>query len=167
MTEHEHAIRIAVLEEQIRGVCEQQKSHNTATQARFDELDDKVDQLIAMMNRGRGAYAASMALAGVIGAALNAGAGTKDGALGIVWVDALAGSVRPMINYCFFAAYLLIKLCQFGMLMNPALPWQPHMTVTEAIAALWTPDDMGIFSAIIAFWFGSRALSKFRSQKVE
>ena len=70
MKEQEHAIRIAVLEEQIRGMREQQKSHNTATQHRFDELDDKVDQLIAVMNRGKGAYAVSLALAGVIGAAL-------------------------------------------------------------------------------------------------
>lgn len=98
--------------------------------------------------------------------ALNEGAGTKDGALGIGWVDALSGSVRPMITYCFFAAYLLIKICQFGMLMNPSLPWQPTMTATQAIALLWTPDDMGIFSAIIAFWFGSRALTKFRSLKL-
>ncbi len=70
MTEQQHAIRIAVLEEQIRGIREQQKSHNASTQSRFDELDDKVDQLIAVMNRGRGAYAASLALAGVIGAVL-------------------------------------------------------------------------------------------------
>lgn len=66
----EHAIRIAVLEEQIRGIREQQKSHNRETQSRFDELDDKVDQLIAVMNRGKGAYAASLALAGMIGAVM-------------------------------------------------------------------------------------------------
>jgi len=66
----EHAIRIAVLEEQIRGMREQQKSHNFATQERFDELDEKVDQLIAVMNRGKGAYAASLALAGIIGAVM-------------------------------------------------------------------------------------------------
>ena len=94
--------------------------------------------------------------------ALNDGAGTKGGELGIAWVDALSGSVRPILTYCFFATYILIKISQFGMLMNPSLPWQSGMTANEALVALWTADDMGIFSAIIAFWFGSRALSKFR-----
>jgi hypothetical protein len=95
-------------------------------------------------------------------ATLNEGTGTKDGALGIVWVDALSGSVRPILTYCFFTTYILIKLAQFRLLMNPSLPWQSGMTVNEALVALWTPDDMGIFSAIVAFWFGSRALAKFR-----
>lgn len=70
MNEHQHAIRIAVVEEQIRGIREQQQSHNKATQHRFDGLEEKVDQLIAVMNRGRGAYAASLALAGIIGAVI-------------------------------------------------------------------------------------------------
>lgn len=70
MTEQEHAVRIAVLEEQIRGVREQQRSHNEVTQRRFDGLDSKVDQLIAIMNRGKGAYAVSLALAGIIGAVI-------------------------------------------------------------------------------------------------
>ncbi len=82
MKEQEHAIRIAVLEEQIRGMREQQKSHNASTQSRFDELDDKVDQLIAVMNRGKGAYAASLALAGVIGAALIKGLWILGGMMG-------------------------------------------------------------------------------------
>ncbi len=86
-------------------------------------------------------------------AMLNDGAGTKEGMLGIAWVDGLSGSVRPILTYCFFVTYILIKFCQFGMMMNPTLPWQPHATVNEAIVALWTPDDMGIFSAIVAFWF--------------
>ncbi len=94
--------------------------------------------------------------------ALNHGAGTKSGAIGIAWVDGLSGSVRPMITYCFFALYILVKIAQFGMLMNPSLPWQTHLTFNQAMVALWSDEDMGIFSAIIAFWFGSRALSKFR-----
>lgn len=94
--------------------------------------------------------------------ALNAGAGTREGAVGIAWVDCLSGSVRPILTYCFFLAYAGIKLCQFGMLMHPGLPWQEPLTASQALAALWTEDDMGIFSAIVAFWFGSRALTKYR-----
>lgn len=63
-------VKIAVLEEQIRGVRDQQKTHNETTQRRFDELDEKVDELVAALNRGKGAYAASLLLAGSLGAGL-------------------------------------------------------------------------------------------------
>lgn len=66
--EAQNAVKIAVLEEQIRGVREQQKAHNDSTQRRFDELGEKLDDLTAIMNRGKGAYAASMIFAGAIGA---------------------------------------------------------------------------------------------------
>lgn len=93
---------------------------------------------------------------------LNAGAGTNDGLIGIHWVDALAGSVRPIVTYCFFGVYFVVKLCQFRLLLDPALPWQESMNAAQAIISLWTEDDMGIFAAVIAFWFGSRALGKRR-----
>lgn len=72
MVEHEtvNAIKIAVLQEQIVGLREQQKAHNDTTQRRFNSLEYKIDELTAIMNRGRGAYAASMALAAGIGAVL-------------------------------------------------------------------------------------------------
>ncbi len=75
MREQENTIRIAVVEEQIRGMREQQKSHNAMTQRRLDEIEQKMDALIAVMHRGRGAYAASLMMAGLI-----AGLVTKFGA---------------------------------------------------------------------------------------
>lgn len=68
--EQENTIRIAVVEEQIKGIREQQRSHNANTLRRFDGIDEKIDELIAVMNRGRGAYAASLMLAGLIGGAV-------------------------------------------------------------------------------------------------
>lgn len=70
MNETDNAIKIAVVEEQIKGLREQQTAHNLSTQNRFDSLSKKLDDLTAIMNRGRGAYAASMIFAGAIGAAL-------------------------------------------------------------------------------------------------
>lgn len=67
-TETENAIAIAVLQEQVGGLREQQKAHNESTQNRFDKLEEKIDELTAVMNRGKGAYAASLAAAGIIGA---------------------------------------------------------------------------------------------------
>ena len=79
---------------------------------------------------------------------------------GIHWVDALAGSVRPMITYAFFALYFLVKCAQFHLLLNPTFPWQASMTMSQALVSLWTEEDIAIFSAIMAFWFGSRAMMK-------
>ena len=70
MPDAANAIKIAVLEEQLSGLREQQKAHNDLTQSRFDKLTQKIDDLTAIMNRGKGAYAASMAFAGAIGAVI-------------------------------------------------------------------------------------------------
>lgn len=73
MDENNNAIKIAVVEEQIKGLREQQAAHNNSTQNRFNGLEAKIDELTAVMNRGRGAFAASIALAGAVGAAIVAG----------------------------------------------------------------------------------------------
>jgi hypothetical protein len=82
----------------------------------------------------------------------------KDSLTGIHWVDALCGSVRPIITYAFFGVYFLIKCAQLHLLINPSLPWQSGVTLSQAMVSLWTEEDIAIFSAIMAFWFGQRAL---------
>lgn len=77
---------------------------------------------------------------------------------GVKWVDALNGTVRPVLAYSFFFLYAGIKLLQFSMigdLSNP-LPWQ--------LAALWTEEDQAIFAGIIAFYFGQRQMNKVRAK---
>ena len=92
--------------------------------------------------------------------ALNARPGTAENKTGILWVDALAGSVRPMITYAFFLLYFTIKYCQFTLLLDPALPWLSALTPAQALIALWTEEDIAIFSAVIGFWFGHRTMVK-------
>lgn len=72
---HPHAVRIAVIEEQMLGLREQSRAHNESTQRRLETLEKKLDELTAILNRGRGAYAASIALAAGIGAILIKGMG--------------------------------------------------------------------------------------------
>lgn len=94
-------------------------------------------------------------------AALNArpdGAGPRK--TGIILVDALSGSVRPMITYLFFGLYALVKCAQYQLLTRPPNALIAPLTEQEALVALWTADDMATFSAIIAFWFGSRLFKK-------
>ncbi len=69
---------------------------------------------------------------------------------GIRWVDALNGTVRPVIAYSFFILYAVVKIMQF----SAGLPW-----------LLWTPEDQAIFAGIISFYFGQRAMSKLRAGK--
>jgi hypothetical protein len=84
----------------------------------------------------------------------------KDNLTGIHWVDALAGSVRPIITYAFFAIYFLVKCAQFHILLDGGLPWQHELNLSQALVAIWSEEDVAIFSAIIAFWFGQRAMLK-------
>ena len=66
---------------------------------------------------------------------------------GIRWVDALNGTVRPVIAYSFVILYAVVKVMQF----SADLPW-----------LLWTAEDQAIFAGIISFYFGQRAMSKLR-----
>ena len=77
---------------------------------------------------------------------------------GIRWVDALNGTVRPVLAYAFFLLYFTIKCMQFAMVdLGDPLPW--HMDM------LWSVEDQAIFAGIISFYFGQRAMSKVRSGK--
>lgn len=69
--------------------------------------------------------------------------------IGVKWVDALIGTVRPVITYSFFTLYAMVKFFQYRSLAS-------HRELIE----LWTDADMAIFCTIIAFWFGSRTFQK-------
>lgn len=76
----------------------------------------------------------------------------------IRWVDALNGTVRPVLAYAFFLLYFTIKCMQFSTLdLAAPLPWQ--------MAMLWGAEDQAIFAGIISFYFGQRAMSKLRAGK--
>lgn len=74
--------------------------------------------------------------------------------VGVAWVDALNGTVRPVLAYAFFALYAAVKWWQWHMLPDQALPWQ--------VEVLWNEEDRAIFAGIIAFYFGSRAMKQVR-----
>ncbi len=67
---------------------------------------------------------------------------------GIRWVDALNGTVRPVIAYAFFLLYAALKVSQ----IPHGLPW-----------LLWTEEDQAIFAGIISFYYGQRAFRKNRA----
>jgi hypothetical protein len=71
-------------------------------------------------------------------------------------VDALNGTVRPVLAYAFFLLYFTVKCMQFALIDwgQPPLPWQ--------VQALWGAEDQAIFAGIIAFYYGQRAMGKAR-----
>ncbi len=79
---------------------------------------------------------------------------------GITWVDALNGTVRPVIAYAFFILYASVKILAYLAVSNFA-------TTSLAIlyTTLWTEEDAAIFAGIISFYFGQRAMNKLRGGK--
>ncbi len=61
---------------------------------------------------------------------------------GVKWVDALNGTVRPVIAYAFFTLYACVKF------------------TTDT--PIWSTEDQVIFAGIISFYFGQRAMNKIR-----
>ena len=64
---------------------------------------------------------------------------------GIRWVDALNATVRPVLAYCFFGLYAYVKYMLF-----------------VSGGTIWDMEDQVIFSGIISFYFGQRAMNKVR-----
>tara|TARA_R100001244_G_scaffold130237_1_gene102211 strand:+ start:1076 stop:1558 length:483 start_codon:yes stop_codon:yes gene_type:complete len=78
------------------------------------------------------------------------------------FINSLRGSVRPIITYLFFLMFASVKGTMiYAMIANQNLDW------TIAIETAWDNETAAIFSAIIAFWFGNRAMSKARAWQVE
>lgn len=73
---------------------------------------------------------------------------------GINWVDALNGTVRPVLSYAFFLLYAGIKYMQFDALEDSMANLAAHTDV------LWTQNDSVVFSSIVSFYFGSRYFAR-------
>ena len=71
------------------------------------------------------------------------------------WVGSLRASVRPILTYLFFAVFAIVK----GAALYAAIAYD-HQDPVTAISLLWDEETAGIFSAIVAFWFGSRTLAR-------
>ena len=74
---------------------------------------------------------------------------------GIKWIDAvlamLNGSVRPVVTYGFSGLYAWVKYAQYQIARQTMAPY-------GATQSIWNDADMGIFSAVITYWFGQRGM---------
>ncbi|QEK39585.1 hypothetical protein [Candidatus Sneabacter namystus] len=72
----------------------------------------------------------------------------------ILWIDALNGTVRPVLAYGFFIIYAWMKIRQSVI--------ASHLSLLGQVGLLWTENDQAIFAGIISFYFGQRTFSKLR-----
>ena len=82
------------------------------------------------------------------------GQSVRDHDLAIVsnpYMDALRSSVRPLITYTFFLAFIAIKVVMIYVMLNEGVPG------SDILKAIWDDYTNAIFGAICGFWFGSRA----------
>ena len=71
------------------------------------------------------------------------------------FVNALRGSVRPVITYAFFGLFVAVQIVIMVKVMNEGGNW------AAAVTLMWTAVTSGLFAAIMSFWFGNRAVSKY------
>jgi hypothetical protein len=71
----------------------------------------------------------------------------------IVWVDALNGTVRPVLAYSFFFMYMFVKYIQYKAIAANAF-------VIEYIEVIWNIEDQAIFAGVISFYYGQRTFKK-------
>jgi len=71
------------------------------------------------------------------------------------FINALRGSVRPVITYVFFGLFVAIKVTAIVALMGAG------NDLGRSLSLIWDDATSGLFAAIISFWFGGRAVSKY------
>lgn len=73
---------------------------------------------------------------------------------GVAWVDALRGTVRPVITYVFMGLFVFVE----ASLLVEAV--KAGASLTESATIVWDSETQGLFAAIISFWFGGRQFGK-------
>ena len=71
----------------------------------------------------------------------------------------LAASVRPVITYLFFALFMASKAVVMVKVMEQGGDWM------QSVELMFDAETKALFAAIISFWFGNRAVSKFMGKR--
>lgn len=69
---------------------------------------------------------------------------------GIFLVDLMNQLVRPLTTYWWLTLYSIYKAAVFYG------AWTTFVNAQTFAVAVWTPDDMGILSMLLSFWFVGR-----------
>ena len=77
---------------------------------------------------------------------------------GMLCVDALRASVRPVLTYAFFLLFAAVKFCALYVMVA-----DDGLTFVVALSNIWDAETQALFAAVMSFWFGQRALAKLRN----
>ena len=72
---------------------------------------------------------------------------------GYKWVEALRASVRPILTYAFFMLFAAVKISGLYTMVS-----FDGMSLAVALPLIWDAETQALFAAVMAFWFGQRAL---------
>jgi hypothetical protein len=67
---------------------------------------------------------------------------------------ALSALVRPLVTYWFVTLYSAVKIAMMLVAYEQGADWK------SVLIESWNPEDMGIFTGIIAFWFVGRTFER-------
>jgi len=73
---------------------------------------------------------------------------------GVGWVDGYRATVRPTITYCFFAVFCFVEISAYLSLTAMGL------SGVDAAKLTFDENTFALFSCVISFWFGGRAISR-------
>ena len=76
------------------------------------------------------------------------------------FINALRGSVRPVITYAFFGLFVATKVVIMVKVGQSGGEWMQRL-----LSLCGIKKPLGLLSAVLAFWFGNRAISKYAGQK--
>jgi len=79
----------------------------------------------------------------------------NDGPTGVTWVDALRGSVRPIVTYIMVLEFVFIKSAAMYLIFGA------DGVSLDTLNMVWDEETRALFAAILSFWFGHRALKSF------
>jgi hypothetical protein len=65
-------------------------------------------------------------------------------------------TVRPVITYAFFGLFATVKLAVLIKLLDQGV------SIMDGLIAVWDGETQALFAAVMTFWFGQRALAKYR-----
>ena len=71
----------------------------------------------------------------------------------------LAASVRPIITYLFFTLFMATKVVIMVKVIEQGGDWK------DGVDLMFDNETKALFAAIISFWFGNRAVSKYMGKK--
>lgn len=73
-----------------------------------------------------------------------------------IW-GALRKSVRPVVTYLFLFLFCGLKVTVFINAM-----YYNELALDRLVALVWDESTQAIFAAVISFWFGTRAMERWR-----